>query len=448
MRIYLILTILFQPLVLFAQQDTPIKQKIFQLSVAPGFGTNGTQPGSFSNYFSINLSSGYSASTLLFEMGTISNLNTDFTKGLQIAGLINLTGGNAFGGMSKKEKDKKIKSGFTSYLSGGQISGLTNIVLGDSYGTQFTGGVNLVKGALVGVQFSGFANIVYKYSFGVQLSGLFNVSETSLNGVQVSAISNYTKGEMAGVQLALLNQSGYIEGRNSPDNSQPSGVQIGLLNFAKKMNGFQFGIINFAKESQGTQIGLINFYKGGKQTETKDGTSIGLLNFGSLNYITVYTNEIFGLNYEISTGTRKNARVKLDRRNVYISNAIIYSHNSFSGTNWGIGYGLNKMFFNRSILPGMTESKFVSYGLDVQHISSERGEISKNLNLLTRIKFLAGKRVAPKLFGVNWYASVSMNAFWSDEANSIKPNFLSSSKKAGNINLEYWPGFSFGVLFH
>ena len=450
MRVCSMLAILFFKTAMLHGQHQQVltKQRVFQLSLAPGLGTNGTQPGSFNNYLSINLTSGYAASTLLFEIASISNLNINKSKGLQIAGMVNLTGGNAFAGLSKKQKDEKEKSGFTPYLSGWQISGLTNIVLGDADGAQFVGGINVVKGAHLGIQFSGITNIVYKYSMGIQIAGLFNVSQESFSGLQLSAFSNYTKGEMAGFQLTLLNHAGAIEGKNSYNNSPPTGIQIGLANFAKKMNGFQIGLINFAGQSQGTQIGLLNFYKGGKQFETKDGTAIGLLNFGQFNYAAVYTNEIFGFNYEVSTGTRKNSRIKLDNRNVYITNAIIYSHKSFSGAQWAFGYGLKKLSFNRSASPGMEESRFMGYGIDVQHINSETGKLTKHLNLLTRIKFLVGRRIAPKLFGVNWYASISFNALWSDEENSIEADFLSSSTEVKNVNLEYWPGLSLGILLH
>lgn len=449
MRFYLALTFfVFRTFSFYAQRDVPVKDRIFQLSLIPALGTNGLHPSSFNNYFSINLSSGYSASNLLFELGVVSNLNVNRTSGLQIAGVANITGGNAFGGVTKKEREEKTKSGFSPYLSGGQFSGLTNIVLGNVYGVQFTGGINLDKGALLGLQVSGIGNIVYKYSFGVQLSGLFNVSEVSFSGVQIAGLSNYTKGEMTGIQLGLLNQAGNIEGKNSFDNTQPTGFQIGLINFSKKMNGFQFGLINFAKQSQGTQIGLINFYKGGKQIDTKDGTAIGLVNLGDLTYVSVYTNELFGLNYEISTGTRKNGRVKLDKRNVYVTNALIFSHSSFNETEWGLGYGLKKMFFNRSELPGQAESKFIGCGIDVEHINEEKGKITKNLNLLSRLKIMAGTRIAPKLFGVNCFAALSFNTFLTDNENSIKPNVLSSTRKVKNMTLEYWPGLSVGLLFH
>ena len=449
MRVYTTCAIfLFQSCVVFAQRDIAIRPKLFQLSIVPGLGTNGTQPGSYENYFSVNLSSGYSASALLFEIATISNLNTNYTRGLQLAGLANLTGANAFAGLTKKDKDEKIKSGFSSYLNGAQISGLTNVVLDHVYGLQITGGANVVRCHMIGVQLSGLSNMVYKFSFGAQVSGLFNVSAASMDGVQISGISNYTRGAFSGLQLSAINSAGDIEGKNSYDNTQPTGIQIGLVNFAKRMNGFQVGLVNFAKQSQGTQIGLINFYRGGKRTGTRDGTAIGLFNFGDLNYISFYTNDIFRFNYEFSTGNRKNARIELSKRNVYVTNAIIYSHQGLRGDDWGIGYGLKKMFFNRSAMPGMTESRFFSYGLDVQHINPKKGELTRDLSLLTRLKFMAGKRIAPKLFGINWYAAVSLNAFWNDKGDSIAHGFLSSSKEVEEISLEYWPGFSLGILLH
>ncbi len=449
MRICLVVSlILCKSYALHAQKDKPVKDRLFQFSLAPALGTNGLHPSSFNNYFSFNLTSGYSASNLLFELGVVSNLNVNRTTGLQLAGITNITGGNAFGGLTKKESEEKTNSGFSPYLSGGQFSGLTNIVLGDVFGLQVSGGANISKGALFGLQIAGVSNIVYKYSFGVQLSGLFNISEVSLNGVQISGFSNYTKGEMAGVQLGILNQAGDIEGKNSFQRTQPTGFQIGLINFSKKTNGFQFGLINFAKQSQGTQIGLLNFYKGGREINTKDGTAIGLLNVGELTYVSTYVNEVFALNYELSTGTRKNGRIKTDRSNVYLTNALIFSHSSFSDKQWGLGYGLKKMFFNRSELPGRTESKFIGYGIDVQHINEEKGKFIRNLNLLNRLKIMAGTRIAPKLYGVNCFVALSFNAFITDEENSIKPNFLSSSTKVKNVNLEYWPGLSAGLLFH
>jgi len=420
-----------------------LKKRFFQISMAPGLSTNGTQPGNYSNLISLNLTSGYSGSTRAFELSLLSNLNTDKTIGIQLAGIANLTGANAFGGLTRKEVIAKKKSGFVSYMSGLQVSGLTNIVLEDAFGAQVTGGVNLVKGALIGTQFSLVSNIVYKYSFGVQVSGLFNVSVGSINGTQISGFSNYTKGEFSGLQIGMLNQAGSIEGKNSFEKNQPTGFQIGLINLARKMNGFQIGLINFSRKSQGTQIGLINIYRHGDEPLTRDGTAIGLLNFGNLDYITFYTTEVFGLNYEISTGNLKNRRINYDVSNKYVTNALIFSNQSWKGESWGIGYGIKKIIFMRP-----DETKFYGYGLDLQHITDGKSKISNELSLLSRVKIIVGKRIAPKLTGINWYASITFNGYFSKEEATISPQFLNFSSVSSRLKNQYWPGFTFGLLFH
>ncbi|MEP2771585.1 MAG: hypothetical protein ABJH05_05525 [Fulvivirga sp.] len=435
--------------VLYGQKtQKPVQDRIIQLSIVPSLGINGLHPGSFNNYISINLTSGYSLSSLFFELSTFSNLNTNNTQGLQIAGLVNITGGNAFAGLNEKEIKEKILSGFSPNLTGIQLSGISNIVLGNIIGSQITGGLNLGKGALIGFQSAGIGNIVYKYGLGVQLAGLFNVSMQAFDGLQVATISNYTKGNMAGVQIAALNQAGDIFGVNSNDNSQPVGLQIGLVNIAKSMSGFQIGLINISKRSRGTQIGLINFYRGGKQPETKDGTAFGLINIGDITYVNIYANELYGLNYELSTGNRKNGRMLRDKKNIYITNSLSYSHKSFKGNHKSIGYGLKRMYFNRSPIPGQTESKFLSYGIDVQLIKLPNEKILENLNILSKVKFAAGSRIAPKLVGFNWFLELSLNGYITQGFSSIRPGFLSSEQHYKSYRIEYWPGVAIGFLMH
>ncbi len=424
------------------------QQRKVQLSIAPALGTNGLHPGSFSNYFSFNLTSGYSAQNLFFELGTFSNLNTSGTRGIQLAGLANLTGANAFAGLSKKEVDQKLKTGFNSHLAGAQFSGLTNIVLDEIFGMQVTGGVNLGKNALFGFQLAGVANIIYQYSFGVQVAGLWNVSVASMDGVQLSGLMNYTKGGLYGVQMGPINKAWYTEGKNSFENKNPWGAQLGLINVADRMNGFQVGLVNIGKRSQGTQIGLINIYKRGKVTGTKDGTAIGLLNIGDFGYLTVFTSELFALNYEFATGNEKNRRIKLDSKNVYVENALIYSRSAYQEGAWAMGYGLKKMFFSRSDLPGMGEFRFLSYGIDLQQINFKAGEITKALSLLSRLKVEVGTRLAPKLMNVYLYGGLSYNAYWTDTENTIAPALLRLTERSEKLTMELWPGLFFGVMLH
>lgn len=432
---------------LFAQEK-PLKIRPLQFSIAPSLGTNGLQPGSYSNQFSFNLTSGYSSKTLAFEIAGISNLNTNGTRGLQIAGLANITGGNAFGGLSKKEVDQKLKNGFNSHLAGVQLSGLTNIVVDEVFGMQLTGGINFGKNTMFGTQVAGISNIVYKFSFGVQLAGLTNVSVASMDGVQIATLANRTEGGLYGFQLGAFNHAGSTEGINSFENKNPWGVQLGVFNFAERMNGFQIGLVNWAKRSQGTQIGLINIYRRGGQVNTRDGTAVGLLNIGDLGYLAVYSSELFALNYEFATGNGKNKRIMLAGRNAYWVNSVTYSRSPFYKGAWAMGYGVKKMFFNRSELPGMMEFRFLSYGMDFQHVSFDSDNLTKSLSLLSRAKVEIGTRLAPKLFGIYVFGGLTYNCFWTDADRTLAPALLKWQTQSNNQTLEFWPGFIFGVMIH
>jgi hypothetical protein len=426
--------------------------RLFQFSLTPGLSTNGLHPGGFTNYFSFNLTSGYAESSMFLEIGGISNLNEHKTRGLQIGGLANLTGANAYAGMNEKEKELKIKSGFEANLTGLQVSGLTNIVINHVFGGQISGGVNIAKGALMGVQVSGLSNIVHKYSFGLQLAGLWNSSVQSMDGFQLSGLMNYTKGELYGVQISSFNKAGYIEGKNSYENDKPTGVQIGLVNAAKKMNGFQIGLINYAKRSQGTQIGLINIYRGGKDVGTRDGTAIGLINVGDVFDISAYADELFFTNYEISTGTRKNRRIKDDLTNKNIVNSLIFS-NSSNGfisdqKSWALGYGLKKFYYSRSDSPGMAEFRFFSFGAELLHVNYEAKKFTSDMNLLVRPKVSVGTRLHRKVTTIYVFGALTYNFYWTEGETGISPRFMEASKKVSNKLLEMWPGLSFGIHLH
>lgn len=427
-------------------------QRPFQFSLVPGLGTNGLHPGGFRNIISFNLTSGYSKATLLLELAGISTLNTDETRGLQIAGLVNLTGANAFSGLTEKEAGKEIRTGFEANLTGLQISGLTNIVVTNVFGGQLTGGVNLSKGALMGVQLAGVSNIVMKYSFGLQLAGLWNSSVQSMDGTQIAGLMNYTSGDLHGVQISAFNKAGYIEGRNSSGESKETAWQLGIINSAKRMNGFQVGLINYARRSQGTQIGLINIYRGGKDVGTKDGTAIGLVNAGDVGHVAFYADELFFTNYEIATGNAKNRRIQNASVTRYNFNSLIFS-NSSTGFNsqqksWALGYALKHYLYNRSAIPGMGEFRFLAYGIEVLHINHEAKSITRELSLLVRPKVQVGTRLHPKLQMIYVFAAITYNVYASKSEDGISPSFLESQATAGGTLMEMWPGFSAGIHLH
>ncbi|NJM31754.1 MAG: hypothetical protein HC848_01280 [Limnobacter sp.] len=443
---------------LLALQATCQRKKTFrrtlQMSLAPGVSTNGMHPGGYTNIISINFTSGYSAANFLVEIGALSNLNVNETRGLQFAGLFNLTGGNAYAGMQQKEIDEKKRTGFEANLSGAQFSGIGNVVLNNAFGWQTSGGVNVVKGALQGLQVAGIANVVHKYSFAVQLAGLWNVSFESMDGVQVASLANYTKGGLYGSQIGLWNTAGFIEGKNSFENDDATGLQIGLINKAGKMNGFQVGLINIGKEMQGTQIGLINIYRRGKTPVTRDGTAIGLLNFGDFGYLSVYASELFLTNIELATGNMKNGRMRSDRVNKYVHNALIYSNDarflssdSVRQDRWAFGYGFRKMFFNRSETPGMGEYRFISYGFDLLHVNQQHKKLTKDLSLLFRPKLMAGTKLHRKA-GVYVFGAITYNVYMTDTRQEVSSTFLESSATVQGSRLQCWPGFHAGVMVH
>jgi hypothetical protein len=427
----------------FAQVATITPERIFQFSLVPGIGTNGFHPGSYTNYFSLNLTGGFSNSNRIFELGLFSNLNVSETRGLQIAGLANLTGANAFAKLAPKEVEKKVNGGFEANLHGWQIGGMINRVLNNVFGAQWTGGVNHASGALFGWQLAGLGNTVHKYSFGVQLAGLWNTSRVSMDGVQAAALLNFTEGGLFGLQLGAVNYADFTQGIHSMDVTGSWGTQIGLINRAARMNGFQFGLINIAGPSQGTQVGLINIYKRGQTANTKDGTAIGLINVGELRHVAVFADELFATNYEVATGNRKNGRITTAPVTKSIENSLIYSRGNWHTPGvWAVGYGLKKNFWNRSAAPGRTEYRFIGAGAEVLHVNPERGKFLRDWNLITRLKLQAGTRIHPKLFGVYLFGTVTAN--YANDLQGIASERFEKSDRAAVI----WPGFSAGVLLH
>lgn len=418
--------------------------RIFQLSLAPAISTNGMHSEGYANYFSLNLTSGVSFENYLIEVGTFSNLNVSNTRGLQFAGIANVTGGNAFARMLPKEMDRKKREGFEANLSGAQFSGMVNLVLNNVYGWQATAGVNVAKGALHGFQLAGVSNTVYRWTFGLQLAGLYNVSRESMDGVQISSLFNVTEGGLFGVQVAAFNRAGFMNGINSFDSDDPTGVQLGIINLAKDMDGYQFGLINIAGPMKGTQVGLINIYRHGKDPQTKNGTAIGPINIGAAGYFATYSSDLFPVNLEIASGTLKNGRIPTEAYGKFVQNGLIYSNSSWLSNrqNWALGYGLKKFYFNRTMAPGYNHFRFLAFGVDFLHVNHGRRKITKELSLLTRPTIMAGSRFHPKNKRYFFFAAAAYNLYSSKSGRNIEAMLERQSGETFN----HWPGFSAGVL--
>ncbi|MFL9483654.1 STN and carboxypeptidase regulatory-like domain-containing protein [Chitinophagaceae bacterium LWZ2-11] len=213
----------------------------YQLSVVPGWSTNGKLNSQVVNHFSINMFGGYAAGVNGLELGGLFNIDKKDVKYVQAAGLFNTVGQS---------------------VSGVQLAGINNLVL-DS---------------LTGVQVAGITNYVRNNFYGLQMSGIYNHTGKNFNGVQATGIANYTKDTVKGLQLAgIVNINRNVQG-----------AQIaGIVNYTKKLKGFQLALINIADTSEGLSLGLVNII------------------FKGYHKLALYSNEVTDFNIAFKTGNRK-----------------------------------------------------------------------------------------------------------------------------------------------
>lgn len=140
-------------------------EKFFQFGLFPPVSSNGASSGRTVNSVSVNLIGGYSAGTGIFELGGVWNASREYTKGLQVAGLLNYSGHSC---------------------NSVQISGFGNISASGDSPLQIAGLLNVGKNVN-----------------GLQLSAFLNVAET-VSGVQIGLV-NYMKDGERGVSIGLVN---------------------------------------------------------------------------------------------------------------------------------------------------------------------------------------------------------------------------------------------------
>src|SRR6478609_5600898 len=204
-----LLLLLFPAFFTQAQEDSVVQkpkrireyEKAIQLSLFPGISTNGIYSASYFNNFSFNLFGGLSAGNHIFEFSPISNVNLKNSTGIQLVGLANIVGTNAFVNLTLPEERSLMHDGFESNMHGIQAAGFINYVRNHVTGIQTAGILNVVGENLDGLQIAGVGNSAGSHTTGLQLAGLYNISDKSMSGIQISGLFNYTDGEMAGTQI-------------------------------------------------------------------------------------------------------------------------------------------------------------------------------------------------------------------------------------------------------
>lgn len=449
-----ILLFAFNQLVFSQTPKTRYRDKAFQLSLFPGISTNGVASGHYFNKYSLNLFGGMSAGSTFIEIGGISNLNTNFSNGLQFAGLANVIGSNAFINLSLRQERDAIKDEFSSDFKGIQFAGLLNFVRSNMEGIQLTGGINFVNGDASGLQIAGFSNMVGGTHLGVQLAGLYNVAYDGFSGIQLALLYNHTEGEGKGIQLALMNRSVRMKGKQSKPPVKSQAFQIGLLNMSKEMDGKQIGLINISKRSKGYQIGLINIFKPALNKDRgKNNTPIGLINIGSKGqHIRFYANELFLTVLEGTSGSCYNCTFTgnqmpfTGRFKVMHQNALIFAYNPLVEYNnevkWGVGYGFQKVMYNKSsMIAGDTnnEKMFLSIGARILHLNREV-EFQKEISLLGKIHMEYGKRIG----SFYPFVGVSFNTYVHEAKDLNLQTELFAHNEEG-VQYQMWLGYTIGV---
>lgn len=135
-------------------------------------------------------------------------------------------------------------------------------------GVSLGSGLHVVSGPVNGAQISAVANTVGGDMRYLQLSGLFNSVSGHTRGLQASGVLNYTRKSTSGIQLGgTINISGSLKGAQLGGGvnyvgDELTGVQIGLVNFAKTVRGLQVGLVNIATQQSDLSLGLFSYSPG------------------------------------------------------------------------------------------------------------------------------------------------------------------------------------------
>lgn len=373
------------------------KNRVFQIGFVTPLGTNGVDSRLVTNKISFNVLGGYSYGNTVFEFGSLYNVNTHLTSGVQFAGIVNYSG--------------KAQNAF-------QIAGVTNIATRGNVATQFSGVANIAKN-VDGVQFSGVTNTT-KNIDGLQFAGVANIAK-NVDGLQFAGVANIAK-NVDGVQF-----SGVTNTAKNIDGLQFSGV----ANIAKNVDGLQLGgVVNIAKNVDGVQIGLINY------SDTNDGLPIGLINIvkhGGKHELEVSFSEALNTAVSFKLGTDKLYTIFSGGVN-YLNKPVEYAAGLGLGThvNWKKGWG--------------NQIELIGYSL------TEKGSFENHCtNLLTQLKLTISKDISKKF---KLFAGPVVNMTISDYrdpetgalGSSLSPwSMWKNNSKDTRLNA--WIGFAGGVRF-
>ncbi|MDA1193305.1 MAG: hypothetical protein O3A46_16645, partial [Candidatus Poribacteria bacterium] len=386
-------------------------QPLFSFSVMDDIGV-GTRPDSAPR-FSFNIISGRHSGLDGLEVGYGINRETDFARGVQIAGIA-----NGVEGRVEAAQIAGIANIAGADADAAQISGVANYTHGSLRGVQVGGVVNVVEGGAEAVQSAGVMNVTRGATRSVQGAGVGNVSG-ALEGVQSSGVFNHVIGDAQAVQIAGVVNSVY---------GNLDGIQIsGVVNVAEDVEGIQIGLVNVGRSVNGIQIGLVNV------SDEMVGLPIGLwthVNKNGRRKVEIASNDLFPGNVSIKTGTEH-----------FYSILTAGLNRSSDPYRWGVGGGFG----------GRIPVEPFYIAIEATFIKINEDELwTDKHHAVNRLQVMGGWDVTPRLTLV---AGVALNLFVSqlNDGEGLvdwRPDFGTFYKsKHDDTWLRMWPGVIFGVQF-
>ena len=363
--------------------DDPVR-RLAQISLLPMIGTNALRSALITNDLSLNILWGISGGVSGVEVGGFGNTVLGDVTGVQVAGVGSIVGGD---------------------VTGTQVGGLFNICSGRVTGVQ-AGGVFNISDEAEAVQAAGLFNISRGNMSGVQASGLFNIAHKDAKGVQAGSLFNVSGG-YTHFQSSLL--------FNSAKGDVRDGQMSLFFNRAQRVEGFQFGLVNVADTIVGMPVGLFNFIRKG------------------YNRVEISASESLYGNIAIKFGAPA-------FYNIILGGARWESGNP-AETAWGVGYGLGSV---KKLGPKV----LINTELTAMHIH-EDGQWTRPLNLLNRLHLSLDVRTKGHL---SFFAGPTLNFMISKRldpdtglpGSNLPPHTIWEGN-AGKSRAQAWIGFTAGI---
>lgn len=366
------------------------ERRRIQASLWPSISTNGPVNGAMVNEYSFNFLGGYARGLEGVELGVGVNIERNYVKGVQVAGMANLVGGDTKGLQIAGFHNHTMHS-----LQGLQIAGFANTVWDTLSGVQIAGGANVVRGGMRGTQVAGAFNLATQDVNGVQLAGGLNITlrdvqktqaagalnyGRNVNGAQVAGGVNVALGKVGGGQVAgALNVARDVTGGQ---------VSLGVNVAVDTVRGGQVGVFNFARVVRGGQIGILNF------SDTITGSSVGIFSFAWRGYhrVELVSNDVMQATVKLRTGTRA------------FHNILGFSPAIAAQERWGFLYGFGSE-------PRLGRNTFLSFDLTAEQIVEQPqwvdavnilGRFSASFGVLMRQRFTLTGGPVLNLFVSDW----------------------------------------------